>query len=1034
MDGARTSALSFVNHVKHASTGRFSSRPRPKSASYLEEDEDGQTSQSKGQLERAVFHWVPSEHDKVGGFSARPAAYETVTAQEVAEKFGCPRYIIRSYVTAEIMEEQACMSLPFTLILVVSYACMVIQHMDGITLRAVEDSVRSEIRESAVFSFDTGSRVHGYRNIDDVNTRADFWTFASQGIVPLFFNQGKVWSEDLLNLNGTTTLDGSLFLVSSDPLDARDGGLLVNYNRVVGGLRLRQERSHTKSCAQKELATFYTRSCTDRSYNVDPDMLDARQMNADESWTEWLWLHQERATVEAQLRTLELSQWLDDQTQKIEIGVPVWNGEYGIHALVTVNFYFTRGGMIYKNIISQSCWYEWYRDWTLYCFDFLYIGSILWIMVSEVKEMISITYHHGWRGIYQEYPDVWKIIDWVSVVMGFVLISMGFQCLLKTGELNKAASDVSRISMPIPAGLVDVPESRVYMEKLESAVLFVTFLQRSLSYYPLVIVFRLFKAFHAQPRLSLVTLTMKESLQDVLHFLIVFCCVFLGFVTSGVVLFGRDVDEFASLWRGSIFCLRILLGDIDYDALMAGSRVVSGLWLINFIVVVAVLLMNILLSIVLDAYSVVKAKIGCAQTLLSEANEVMDRTHGKWRGEHVSLHSVLRALKHMGRRDDGGWERRQVDYSRSFTEGGLTADLTKVGSETLSFEPLRRVESSSTKRRDATTMSLQLHTQVIFARDLCDMVAAWNEGAGTGRRRLRQHAMSLEQANQIFTGAIQSFYSKNKETIEKHEIVRLSRVIDARVAEIANYEEDRMRKVLGAGPTKVRRSTVRPSSRVSRIRQEDATVTTLEEPGTTLEVPSTSEVGSDPDSLSLHGNESKTEEGSADMNVSQCSAGSGTRHPQVSSSSVVNFDGKVQLPLDSHATEEATSQALGMESLGSEWSSFKDVDLVMLNIHREVVSFLEDTRINRAWEDSEVLRLRSEVMSLQQRIGGTDKTRTSSRPNNFAFFSPATTGMAAKDISAEDVVDRLPSSSQAGSSPQSSCRATPRIVNMDSSP
>mmetsp|Transcript_40203 Transcript_40203/g.106661 ORF Transcript_40203/g.106661 Transcript_40203/m.106661 type:complete len:1033 (-) Transcript_40203:502-3600(-) len=1032
MDGARKassvralSALSFVNHVKHVSTGRSASRPRPKSDSYLEEHEDGQTSQFKGQLERAVFHWVPSEHNTVGGFSARPADYETVTAQEVAEKFGCPQDIIRSYVTAEIMEEQACMSLPFTLILVISYACMVIQHMDGITLRAVEDSVRSEIRETAVFSFDTESHVHGYRNIDDVNTRADFWTFASQGIVPLFFNQGKVWSEDLLNLNGTTTLDGSLFVVSSDPLDARDGGLLVNYNRVVGGLRLRQERSHAKSCAQNELATFYSRSCTDRSYNVDPDMLDARQMNADESRTEWLWLHQERATVEAQLRTLELSQWLDDQTQKIEIGVPVWNGEYGIHALVTVNFYFSRGGMIYKNIISQSCWYEWYRDWTLYCFDFLYIGSILWIMVSEIKEMISIAYHHGWRGIYQEYPDVWKIIDWVSVVMGFVLVSMGFQCLLKTGELNEAASDVSKISKPIPAGLVDVPESRVYMEKLESAVLFVTFLQRSLSYYPLVIVFRLFKAFHAQPRLSLVTLTMKESLQDVLHFLIVFCCVFLGFVTSGVVLFGRDVDEFASLWRGSIFCVRILLGDIDYAALMAGSRVVSGLWLINFIVVVAVLLMNILLSIVLDAYSVVKAKVGSAQTLLSEANEVMDRTKGKWRGEHVSLHSVLRALKHMGLSDDGGWKRRQADYNRSFSEWEVKADLAQVGSETLSFDPVRRVGSSSTKRRDVTTLSLQLHTQVIFAQDLCDMVAAWNEEAGTGRW-LRQHAMSLEQANEIFTGAIQSFYSKNKETVEKHEYVRLSRVIDARVAQIANYEEDRMRKVLGAEPTKVRRSTVRPSSRISRIRPEDATVTTLEEPGT-------SEVGSDPDSLSLHGNESKTEEGSADMNVSQCSADSSTTHLQVLTS-VVNFDGKVQLPVDSDATEDARLQAVAMESLGLEWSSFKDVDLVMLNIHREVVSFLEDTRVNSAQEDSEVLRLRSEVMSLQQRIGGTDKTRTSSRPNNFAFFSPAATGIAANDISAEDVVDRLPLLSQAGSSPQSSCRATPRIVDLDSSP
>merc|ERR1719161_1594499 len=78
----------------------------------------------------------------------------------------------------------------------------------------------------------------------------------------------------------------------------------------------------------------------------------------------------------------------------------------------------------------------------------------------------------------------------------------------------------------------------------------------ALALYPLVIIFRLFKAFSAQPRLAVVTKTMKNAMSDLLHFMLVFCSVFISFAIAGVVLFGREVYGFTTFPRAMNSCFQ----------------------------------------------------------------------------------------------------------------------------------------------------------------------------------------------------------------------------------------------------------------------------------------------------------------------------------------------------------------------------------------------------------------------------------------------------------------------------------------------
>mmetsp|Transcript_44462 Transcript_44462/g.81176 ORF Transcript_44462/g.81176 Transcript_44462/m.81176 type:complete len:1029 (-) Transcript_44462:49-3135(-) len=729
-------------------------------------------------IKRQVLFWVPSKNsDKER--TSKPLEHETITEEDLIAEFGVPHFIIQDHLKTEVQQEAACKTVPFTLLLVVSYAWMVIAHMDAPVLRAVEDSVRHDVADNANFAFD--SIYYGHKDIEDVNSYADFWSFMQQGLIPLLFIQERQWSEDVVDEHlypdGARRLNSEFHKVPLDepwlPINAtrrltaledrrpfealpeERWGLLLNYNRIVGGLRLRQERSPEKSCDMESgLADFYGELCTGDRYPTDPDMNEARSTDADESATRWIWVNTSQDLISAQLIDMELNGWLDRKTAKIEISIPIYNGEYGLHSLICVNFYFSRGGRIWKHIIPESCYVRWYSRWYHYLSDSIYACCILWILGTEVWSMVRATITYGCHGLYEHYFNVWNVIDWLSVLTGIVLMWLLFTVVTLTMELNDTAQ---KIISPEP---LDVHLAVQYVDKLEVASDWVVVTQRSLAYYPMIIVFRLFKAFHAQPRLSLVTITLRDCMQDLLHFLVVFTCVFLGFVTSGMVLFGRDNENFATFPRSCLACCRLLLGDIEWDELKISSRLIAGLWIVAFFVVMVQLLLNMLLAVIMDSYSEVKEQAGSARTLLAETMRLCMKWWAAKQGNYIPLNIILHAMDH--------------------------ALETKLGEKMVSRKKKRRgsgdaasgMSVAQSEASDGITEDVfraQIGRTPLFVNDLITL---------TGNHKLmitgaKGVELSLEQANLILREAVVKYYNANKERVDMAEVLTVSRKVEA---------------------------------------------------------------------------------------------------------------------------------------------------------------------------------------------------------------------------------------------------------------
>lgn len=158
--------------------------------------------------------------------------------------------------------------------------------------------------------------------------------------------------------------------------------------------------------------------------------------------------------------------------------------------------------------------------------------------------------------------------------------------------------------------------------------------------YPMIVMLRLFKSFKAQPRLALVTDTLAKASQDMIHFFIVFLSVYVCMMVNSVLFFGQDVQEFASVPRAIHSCFRAMFGDWDWDKMKEIGFFKAQIWFWLFMMVMVLILLNMLLAIVMDAYTEVKGKASTATTLPGQIKEMQRRRTQYKRGERVKLNEI----------------------------------------------------------------------------------------------------------------------------------------------------------------------------------------------------------------------------------------------------------------------------------------------------------------------------------------------------------------------------------------------------------
>lgn len=609
-----------------------------------------------------------------------------------------------TYVKSELENESKCLELPFSFLLLISFSLMALLHLGQDKVYTVEQSLRFDIVENANFAW---AHNFGHKTIVDVNSIADFWSWFRIGFLPLVVPQSWGYSEDLqaeydalaegtnytafstANLPTQWQLEG----YSSDAQEVPIRDDYLRHNRIIGGIRIRQERAEAgydlcrfPSNIDEELwRSWWGKPCmpANPSYELPPTPVDAEAFQEPRR-IEWL-LSSQLHLIKLLQKTVDMEDgcaeleakgrpgaclcttcledglplpWLDEQTQRVEVGFIVFNAEYNLVSLVTSNFFFNRGGRIHKFVHVQSSYAQHFSGDVfevagMVISDVVFLASLMWVFVSESVEIVRVVRSSKSRfyvSLAEDYIGFWNAIDWISIGTSALICILFAQLLVSTSEVVESfqllatESIVGESAAGDPARIMALElEMEDFFEQVEEMCAIERVYRQSFCIYPMVVMLRLFKSFAAQPRLAVVTSTLSSSLTDMGHFFIIFFSVFFCMVVNSVLIFGQDIPDFATLPRALFTNFRGMFGDWDWEAMKSTDRYMAGVWFWLFVVIMMVLLLNMLLAILMDAYSVVNGEVEDAVTLPEQISGIVRRRRQFLAGERVRLTDVWNA-------------------------------------------------------------------------------------------------------------------------------------------------------------------------------------------------------------------------------------------------------------------------------------------------------------------------------------------------------------------------------------------------------
>ena len=135
--------------------------------------------------------------------------------------------------------------------------------------------------------------------MEDVNNYADFYSWARLGFFNNVFQQVYNLSEYSWNFSDPV-VDAAIRRYGPE-----ERGIILNYGKVIGGVRFQQEVGHAGACpVGSDLDLFYAKACTGTAYETDPESWPARNTEKP-TRQEWFYIREDTAVLEDRLLLME---------------------------------------------------------------------------------------------------------------------------------------------------------------------------------------------------------------------------------------------------------------------------------------------------------------------------------------------------------------------------------------------------------------------------------------------------------------------------------------------------------------------------------------------------------------------------------------------------------------------------------------------------------------------------------------------------------------------------------------------------------
>ncbi|RLN89068.1 hypothetical protein BBJ28_00004884 [Nothophytophthora sp. Chile5] len=299
--------------------------------------------------------------------------------------------------------------------------------------------------------------------------------------------------------------------------------------------------------------------------------------------------------------------WIDVSTSEVMVSILTYNGELEGYVVAELVLEFHAGGFITPKSLTRPTISIPYGETSIYVKDalvaFWWVLAVLW---STAKVF--------WWRKKEESPSPYNVLKRLSglvvvegVVCAFYAVWISIVELLDDVDFQDSlwsladpeGEDVEGTSDDIKAldTVIDVLKEIAYLTAALRVIGAVVIALMGL---------QILSRFRFHPQLNILTRTVASALRQFGAFFVVFIVIFLTFTIIGTMIFGDRAKEFSSLPNAMAACINMLFGEFDFDSIKHLQFSVAFYWI--YMVVVSLVLMNMMLAIVLDAYEEVSSE------------------------------------------------------------------------------------------------------------------------------------------------------------------------------------------------------------------------------------------------------------------------------------------------------------------------------------------------------------------------------------------------------------------------------------------
>jgi len=510
------------------------------------------------------------------------------------------RQQFKDFLLAERNRARYCGTLPLTICMWIVFLWVTWLHGNIQQVHRLRRCVYQTIHEIRVPQTLPDGTVDSVVSLDSVSSIVEMWSWLSQGLVP----------------------------VLSGP--SQHPGFVCTFNQVVGMVQLRQERQSVGDCKIKgALAEYYRGECrsTSRSsaaFGLGSDDLafvaggKMPGLSRADQGRFFAWLDVLRGQGKPRAEQLAASGWCDDVTSVLEVQFTLFNAEVRSFTLVTITFDFERGGLLRKNLSVSPLSTNVYPSWWHVLVDVVWVFLISMLFFLALQEAAD---RKGRRFLGRCCGSFWMVLDWLSIVSGLALVGFFVFFLQELGNLEQQVGSLGS-DLPDPADTTGYQGALTnILRDLDVLILFKVYHRLGMFWYAMVILLRFFRGFMGQPRMAVIGQTLEAASNDLFHLGLILLVISENFVLGGCVLFGVELDAWASVSQAHRSTLAVLFGQGDLATMFDIAPLRATFWLVMFFVCVVFLMTSMVVAILSDHYSAVKSMPGqVSQSLLLQAH------------------------------------------------------------------------------------------------------------------------------------------------------------------------------------------------------------------------------------------------------------------------------------------------------------------------------------------------------------------------------------------------------------------------------